>query len=280
MTRMAVSSEVDYEKRVRFRYGVIAFVGALMLIASQLIQLSGPRTTVNELTVDLIIDSRRQTLDIIGAILQMFGLIAVGIVLFWLFRVSRARNPQQKPAIRWLAIGGAVLSGVMAVASTVVATHKAREFVNTGAQGYPEADHLMSGALIFTLPLLLDLGALLLAVGCVLVSLNALRVGLTTRLVGYAGVVSGALFLISIPELSPLIEAVWLAALAVTHAARWPSGDPPAWEAGEARPWPPRASMQAAAAGSRAKNARVADKTQAPPKPRAGTPKRKRRAGS
>ena len=82
---------------------------------------------------------------------------------------------------------------------------------------------------------MLELGNLLLAVGVVLVALSVMRVGLFPRIVGYAGVISGALFIIGIPVLTPVIQGFWLVATAVLLAGRWPSGDPPAWQSGDRR---------------------------------------------
>ncbi len=133
----------------------------------------------------------------------------------------------------------------MAIAYTIIVAHKAHEFVTTGNQGYPEANHLTSGGLVVALPLLLELGTLMLAIGCIWTSLSAMRVGLVTRMVGYVGVLAGALFLFPIGGLVPIVQGYWLAAIAVTLARRWPSGDPPAWESGTAVPWEPTQSQRA-----------------------------------
>jgi hypothetical protein len=245
---MAVAEQVQYESRVRFKYGVVAFFAALLIVASQLLQLSGTHAPVNELTLDLIAANQRRTLDIVGATLDMLGLGAVGVLLYWLHRVSSARRPELKPLVRWVAVIGAGLSAVMAIAYTTIVAGKAHTFVTTGSQGYPEADHLTSGGLVVVLPLLLELGTLLLAIGCIWTSLSALRVGLVTRLVGYVGVVGGALFLFPVGGLVPIVQGFWLAAIAVTLAGRWPSGDPAAWAAGVAVPWAPAQSTQQARA--------------------------------
>ncbi len=236
---MTAAEQVQYESRVRFRYAVIAFCAALLIVASQVIQLSGLHAPVDELTLDLIAASQRITIDIIGAAFDMLGLIATGVLLYWLHRISSARRPEFKSLVRWLATVGAGLSAVMAITYTIVVAHKANEFVTTGNQGYPEANHLTSSGLVVALPLLLELGTLLLAIGVVLTSLTAMRVGLITRPVGYAGVVAGALFLFQIPVLTPLIQGGFLVAVALTLARQWPQGDPPAWAAGEAVPWAP-----------------------------------------
>jgi hypothetical protein len=285
---MTVAEQVNYESSVRFRYGVIAFCAALLIVGSQLIQLSGVHASVNELTLDLVAANQRATLDVIGATLDMLGLGAVGVLLYWLHRISSARRPELKALVRWVASIGAGLSAVMAIAYTIIVAQKAHQFVTTGNQGYPEANHLTSGGIVVLLPLLLELGTLMLAIGCIWTSLSAMRVGLVTRMVGYVGVLSGALFLFPIGGLVPIVQGYWLAAIAVTLARRWPSGDPPAWAAGIAVPWEPTQTQRARqdARGTRAqRRARVSDtdvlaaveKDQPKVDPKAGRAKRKRR---
>jgi hypothetical protein len=281
---MSATAQVEYESGLRIKYGALAFFAALMLVGSQLLQLSGPHASVDELTLDLVYANRRETIDIIGAALDMLGLISVGVVLNWLFSAARARNPGMKPATRWLVVTGAALSAVMAIAYTVVIASKAHTFLTTGNQGYPEANSLTDSGLVEVLPLLLQLGTLLLTIGCIWTSLNMMRVGLVTKLVGYVGIVAGALFLFPIGALVPLVQGYWLAALAVILAARWPSGDPPAWQRGEAVPWPSSGRVPGPAEQrsrpSRAERRKISDKdVLAAVEPSTGTPSPSTSAG-
>jgi hypothetical protein len=266
------------------RYAVIAFCAALLIVGSQLINLSGVHAPVNELTLDLIAASQRSTLDIVGAVVDMLGLVAVGILLYWLHTIARARRPELKPYVRWLVAVGAGLTALMAIIYTVIVANKAHTFVTTGNQSYPQADHLTSSGLVVALPLLLELGDLLLAIGVILTSLSAMRVGLVTKLVGYIGVLAGALFIFPIGVLVPVVQGFWLASLAIILAARWPSGELPAWASGEAVPWTPMqsASRQESRGQRRRKvsdsEVLAAVETDSPPVPKnAGRSKRKRR---
>ena len=75
------------------------------------------------------------------------------------------------------------------------------------------------------------------------ISVNAMRVGLLTRFLGYLGVISAALFVIPLVPI-PIVQAYWLGALAMLFAGRSPNGTPPAWQSGEAMPWPSPAEMR------------------------------------
>jgi hypothetical protein len=109
---------------------------------------------------------------------------------------------------------------------------------------------LTSGAVLPLMQLLAELGSLLLAVAFVLTSLNLMRVGLLNRMLGYTGVLAGALILFPVGGIAPVIQGLWLAAVAVLLFGRWPSGDFPAWESGLSVPWQP---MQQTSGDARAR---------------------------
>jgi hypothetical protein len=236
---MNAAEQVQYESQVRMRYAIIAFAAALLIVGSQLIQLSGPHTTVDELTLDLLTAHKRFPIDLIGAVVDSCGLIALLFMLRWLHMIARARNPGIRDWARWLFIVGASLSALMAIAYAIVIAVKSNQFATTGDQSYTEANALTSGGLIVVLPLLAQLGSLLLTAGFIWTALNALRVGLVTRPLGYVGVLAGALVLFPLGAFVPVVQGFWLVAMSVLFAGRWPNGAPPAWLSGEAMPWTP-----------------------------------------
>src|SRR5205085_4132755 len=77
----------------------------------------------------------------------------------------------------------------------------------------------------------------------VTIAVSAMRVGLLTRFLGYLGVISAVLFVIPLVPV-PIVQAYWLGALAMLFAGRSPNGTPPAWQSGEAMPWPSPAEMR------------------------------------
>lgn len=248
---MSVLEQVQYETSVRKRYAAITFAAAVLIVLSQLIQLSGTKADVSELTLQLVVANLRSGNDIAAAVLEGLGYVALGFALNWMYRISRARNPGMKPVVRYLLIAGIALSSVMAVVYTVIIAVKAHQFVTTGNQSYPQANALTSGTGLALLPLLAELGSLLLAVGFVLTALNTMRVGLLTRWLGYTGVIAGALIIFPIGGVVPVIQGLWLAAVAVIMYGRWPNGDPPAWESGVSVPWQPAQSNTGASNAAR-----------------------------
>ncbi len=306
---MNAAEQVQYESQVRMRYAVIAFFAALLIVGSQLIQLSGVHTTVDELTLDLITVHKRFPIDLVGAIVNSLGLFALLALLQWLHTISRARTPEIRGFVRWLVVLGAGVSGLIAVIYAVVVAVKANQFVSSGNQSYTEANALTSGGLIVVLPLVAQLASLLLTIGFIWTALNTLRVGLLPRPLAYAGVLAGALVLFPLGVFVPFVQGFWLVAVSVLVAGRWPSGDPAAWEQGIAVPWPsagqPRdrtASARGGTGAPRGRRARLSDVRAAaqssspaapaatvtaaegedviPARTRASTPKRKRKRRS
>src|SRR5579859_4129627 len=290
---MNADQQLLYEARVRNRNAVIAGLAGILLVLAAAVQLGGPHTKVDELTVDLITANKRFPLELIAAVINALGSLAVAWTLNFVYSCARARNPDVRPYVRIIAIAGGVLSAITGVAYAIVDAIKVHEFVSTGSQTYDEANRLTSSSGLLALQLVGQAAALLLAAGFVLVALNAMRTGLLTRFMGYLGIFAGVLVLFQVTQI-PVVQGYWLAALGYLISGRWPSGLPPAWQTGRSEPWPPSAQMRArraAAAGGR--GAQPARKPGPTPEPqpagapaavpartRASTPKRKRKRRS
>jgi hypothetical protein len=235
---MTVDEQLLYESRVRMRYAVVSALAGILLVGAAALQLSGPHTKVNELTLDLITAHKRFPIDVIGAVLNGIGLCLVAVTLNFMLGITRARNPDLRGFIRILAIVGGVLAAISGIVYAVVIAAKANDFVAHGSQTYEQANHLTKAPGLIALPVLGQLAALLLAVGFVLAALNAMRVGLLTRFMGYLGIFTGILVLFPIGSPVPVVQGFWLLALAYLFTGRWPSGVPPAWRSGRMERWP------------------------------------------
>ncbi len=294
---MDPEQQLQYEARVRMRQTVVAVLGAILIVLAAALQLTGPHTKVDELTIDLITANKRFPLDLIAAVINALGSLAIAWTLSYLYVCARARNSAVKPYVRIIAIAGGVLSAITGVAYAIVIAIKVHQFVTTGTQTYAEAHRLTNGGGLLALQLLGQGAALLLAVGFALVSLNALRPGLLTRFLAYLGVFAGVLVLFQITQI-PVVQAFWLLAVAYLISGRWPTGLPPAWRSGRSEPWPSSAEMRqrrmgaAGATGGRGKSGPAKPSRKPAPKPqpqpagapaqvpartRASTPKRKRK---
>lgn len=251
---MTADDRLLFETRVRNRSAALAATAGILLVVAAVVQLAGPHTKVDELTADLIYAHKRFPLDVIGALINAIGLIAVGGTLAFLFDSSRARKPELRPAIKYVTLIGAGLAALTGVVYAVVIAIKSDQFVTHGSQTYEQAHSLTSSAIVLVLPFLGQAAAFLLALGFVLIALNAMRIGLLTRFMGYLGIFTGVLVIFPIGSPVPVVQGFWLLALAYLFSGRWPSGLPPAWRSGRAEPWPSSAQLReqrAAATGAR-----------------------------
>jgi hypothetical protein len=129
------------------------------------------------------------------------------------------------------------------------------------------------------------IAALALAAGTIVVSMNAQRVGLIPRWMGILGIFTGLLVFLPIGGAQlQIVPAFWLAMMGVLLMGRWSKGDPPAWAAGEARPWPSGAQVRAerqsggeGGDGRRSPSNASADVAPAPTQPASGGSSRRRR---
>jgi hypothetical protein len=263
---MTTVDHISRELRLRPRVALLSAVAGVLLFGAIILESVGTRATVNEVTAQLLAIHHRSGLQILGGVVNGLGTIALAATLAFLFAASRARRPEMAQGTVYVAVGGACLTAIAGVVSSVILVTKASDFASHGAQTYPQANALLSTTAVTVPQYLSLLGALGLAVGFVLISLNAMRVGLLTKFMGYLGIAAAvaSVFFAGAGGIGLLIEVAWLLALAYLLGGRWPSGDPPAWRSGQAVPWPSSAEMreqrQAARGGAAARSARQTDR--------------------
>jgi hypothetical protein len=192
-------------------------------------------------------------------------------VLYYLFRATRHRRPALPPLIQWLLVIGPVLLIIgsitywtgtkdaadkfakpAAVAQVKAKTTKSQhddavEFCKKhkgGGDCVPRltrreavakklSDDNRGGLSVATSVA----GPLAIAFAFVVIALNAMRAGLLSRFMGVLGIIVGALIVLPLLP-SPVVQIFWLGAMAILFLGRWPGGRGPAWETGEAEPWP------------------------------------------
>lgn len=173
-----------------------------------------------------------------SSIVTGIGTLLAGVALMFLWRAAKARRAETPEFARWTTIGGAVVVAVMSVALQIVIAINAGNFVDgtDRSRDAVEAVH-RDGGLVAIQSIAL-VGQLAFAFSFIIVSLNAMRAGLLSRFLGVLGIIVGVLFVIPLGSPLPVVQCFWLLMLAPLFLGRWPGGNPPAWAAGEARPWP------------------------------------------
>ena len=255
---MAHEAQLEWERRAGRAAGVAAFAAAALSIASVALQAAALRDQPdNDRGRLLALDDHGSEL-IASAVTQALSLLLLGAVLWFLFRATGYRREETPSFVLYLLVAGPLVMGVAAIVNQIVAIDIADDFtssgVQEGARGERRADRLIDDQSPVA-PSLGLAGALALAFALVLVSMNAMRAGLLSRFMGYVGIIVGALYVIPLFGGPVVVQAFWLTAVGLIFLGRWPGGRGPAWESGEAIPWPgaadrARAQAEAEEAGT------------------------------
>jgi hypothetical protein len=236
---MATEELLKAEARERPRVAVVAGLAAVVTLLAAIVSFLPGRSPSN-LPASLLFYDDHEALIVASAVLSAIGSILIVFVLDFLLRATRARRTGVPSWLRPLAFVGGFGVAAFTIAIRVVLAVKVSHFVSHGSQTYDEAKHATN----FEIPALLGLAVqLAFAFAIVMISVNAMRVGLVSRLLGYLGVVSGVLFVLQLLPV-PIVQVYWLGALGLLLWGRSPSGTPPAWERGEAVPWPSSQEMR------------------------------------
>jgi hypothetical protein len=186
-----------------------------------------------------------------GSTLTAIAVVVLMLVLLFLLSATRFRRPETWAPARSLVLIGGIGLPLLNLAHSVILAIGAHGFAN----GHDFTNHavdrvlLTAGAVGLTLGFVGLLAALALAVGMAAVMLGAMRVGLLPRWMSILGIFAGLFFLPFFSSATlELITAFWMVAMGILLMGRWPNGDPPAWAAGEARPWPSQAERRAGSA--------------------------------
>ncbi|GAC1317161.1 MAG: hypothetical protein NVSMB25_04330 [Thermoleophilaceae bacterium] len=243
---MSSEQHLEWERRFGKPAAAAAFLAAGLTLASLVYHGSVIKATATRTTADILLSVHRQpSAYLVLAILSSLATVALVPVLVYLFKATSARRPQVPGAALYLAALGPVVFAVVGIVSQLHDTDVAKRFAaglpTAGAAGDSRARHLAGGAGLVGVQLA---SALAVAFALVLICVFAMRAGLLGRVMGYAGVAIGALTVLFF-GLSTTAEILWLPALGALFLNRWPGGRGPAWETGEAIPWPTTADRRA-----------------------------------
>ena len=170
-----------------------------------------------------------------ASILQAVGILLLVAVAVHLYRATRDRNPDQSPVVLAMGVYGPVAFAASTVIRAVTLTVLADDFAGRATQTEPAAEDLLDSQVLVVGTILGLTGVLALGFWLVKGSLDAMRLGLLTRFMGVLGIALGPALVLGF---GLLVMPLWLLALALLFAGRWPRGLPPAWRTGRAEPWP------------------------------------------
>jgi hypothetical protein len=297
-TSAEIRQQVESETERRTRLAVPAFAGGILYLLSAIIiantlkgaptvgllqglspALSGvaePAESPRAAEVKFI--SHHSFPLLAGSVLAAIAVGALTLILLLILAATRFRRPEMWRAARPLVLYGGVAVAVVSVGHQIVSAIETHNF----ATGHDFTAHAVDQALTKgTANLIVDYASLLaglsLAAGMISTAINAMRVGLLPRWMGILGTFTGLLIFLPIggAELQ-VIPAIWMVMIGILFIGRWPNAEPPAWAAGEARPWPSRAASAGRARGGAPATA-GAEVVPAPAQPALSSRRRRKR---
>jgi hypothetical protein len=238
--------QLQWEARWARPAGIAAILSALLLLVSAMAFFPKDRKGI-EANPDLLLSIDQESGSyLFSEALSALAVLLLSVVFYYLFRAIVARGGGVPSWFVYLVFAGPLLYAASRIAGAFEAIDLAEEFVDDGIiRGQRGEDHAseLSGAG----PVLVALataGTVALAFLFVMLPLRARRVGLLTPFMGILGAIAGALIIIPLASVSSVIQAFWLGAVGALFLGRWPGGRGPAWETGEAEPWPTAAERR------------------------------------
>jgi hypothetical protein len=237
-------AQLEWEARAGRLAGAAAWLAAALILAAFAYSIAALPHTAGNLAKTLPQLEAHKNAFLVSAILTGLGMLAFIPPLYYLYRATLFRRREIPSITRILLVAGPVLLAICMVWLQLREAHVADQFTAGSLKTNKHAEDLLRNATTLAAGLRLA-ASIATGLATVLIALNAMRAGLLSRFMGVMGIILGALFVVPVIA-SPIIQLFWLIALGALFINRWPGGRGPAWETGEAVPWP-RAQQRAGA---------------------------------
>jgi hypothetical protein len=263
---ITAEEQLGWESRWRARAGAAAIAAGVLTLAGQV----ASNIALRDLPRVTLVEGLRNAVDnagqtrvglkatqvlflsdhaaalILSSIAIALGTMALGAALVYLYQAAKFRRVETPAPSRLLAAIGAGLAAVGGLVQQTVLVVNAHDFANGADRSRDAVNDALQSPWVLGPATLQFLGAAVLGVALIIICLNAMRSGLLTRFMGVLGMIVGGLTIF--PRIAPLpvVPAFWMVALGVLILGRWPNGWPPAWETGEAHPWPTQQELREA----------------------------------
>jgi hypothetical protein len=235
--------QLEWEKRLGMPVGIAAGLAAVLVLASFAAQIPLLRDKTKNEAETLRSVHDHATGYVLSGIFQMFAVLLVAVVFWYLFRATKYRR-ERTPAIALiLGIAGPVVFAIAGAIGPFVIKHFANEFVSGANQTNQHAKDLVNGTSASAFSIITPAAGLAFAFAMVMNNVNAMRVGLLSAFAGVIGIIGGVLFVIPLGP-PQILLFFWLVSLAVVILDRWPGGRGPAWASGKAMKWPSAAERR------------------------------------
>jgi hypothetical protein len=233
--------QLEWEARAGRLAGFAALFAALLIVAALGYRIAALPHGADNVKEFLPQVKAHKNAFIVSGVLTGLGMLAFIPPLLYLYDVTRYRRPELPPVARILIFLGPILFAICSVWFQFRQAHAADLFLAGANKTNKHAEDVLRHATTAVAGLSLA-ASIATGLATILVSLNAMRAGLLSRFMGVLGIILGALFVLPLIA-SPVIQLFWLLALGALYMNLWPgAGRGPAWETGEAVPWPTQPS--------------------------------------
>lgn len=240
---MSKQQLIEREQRYGRTAGILGILGVVLILLPAFIGLGGEFNTLaaDEYAERLEAFEANRSEILASQVIQATGLLLFAPPLLFLFQAAMHRSSAVRRQLMPLTVIGPVLYAVALVLFYFAYDSAASTFIDNAPAGGDVdqfAEDTLTEESAYGLYLGLQLAAALsLVVAVIYTSLQAMRVGLLTRFVGTLGMALGVGFVLFGP-LGPLALGIYLLTISLLIADWWRGPRPPAWETGEAIPWP------------------------------------------
>jgi len=237
---------VAWEERWSRPAGIVALLGIALVIAAIVVATQGVGSSDGDSELLRNVDAHRSA-QMISNILQAIGIGLLAAPLYFLFRAANARSETMRGQLVGVVVAAplflaalAILTGIstLSAASDFVSDEVPRLMAKGVALNSDRANDVASDAIteapLRPLAAGFGLGGQIgFVVAMFYTAMHAMRTGLLTRFWGSLGMALGAVSFLFFQ-----FALLWFVYLGLLLAGWVPGGRPPAWEAGEAVPWP------------------------------------------
>jgi hypothetical protein len=238
--------QVGWERRFGRFAAVSAWIAGVLLLAGTITLLSLPKDRPHvRARPDFLLSVHDTPGKLIAAtVLQGVAAVFLVVVFYYLFRAVAHRSDRLPRWFVYIVIAGPLMYAIAQVIGALIQVDVADKFAAggkiLGKAGEDRANDLISDNVSPPAVALGLAGSVSVGFLFVMLPLRARQVGLLSPFMSVLGIICGVLFVLPIlPGGVPVIvQAFWLGALGALFLDRWPRGRSPAWETGEAVPWP------------------------------------------
>jgi hypothetical protein len=252
------TATLDWERRWARPVAAATLASIVLIVAAIVVASQGVGGGGGESELLRNVQAHRSD-QMISSILQAIGVSLLAAPLYYLFRAAKARSEQMRGQLVGVVVAAPLFLGVLAILSGLSTLHAASEFVSNEvphltakgiALGSDKANEAANDAIteapLRPLAAGFGLGGQIgFLVAMIYTALYAMRTGLLTRFWGSLGIALGAVSFIFFQ-----FTLLWFIYLAFLLLGLIPGDKPPAWESGEAEPWPSPGEKAAANLGS------------------------------